>query len=369
MGGGVRLLSQAAEAIGIDPHWKHTDTGFATRMVNDRFFRRAVDDQIEQLAGCDSEMASVGGGVEPNQVRAQQAFEDTLPGRQHTEYFEGWERDVEEEADPRAGDSLPKQRGNPHQLVVVNPDEITRPVELRQAVREARVDGLVGIPVARTNRKLVDQIVTQRPQHAIGVTDVEAPNLGQREVDWHAAESLELSVQHAAVNVTVIGSAGPTHPRTATLHLQGTQSGRYSTYALSDPRPVRRLPDGDRQPHRGQNKSWHACSLRRTSRTAGVPKRAGRNGAAGRERVGDAAGPIRRLRPRKAIRRPKGPQPCPERSEKPGDHGCHKPPLRLFPYRYHRWRNDEARSTSSVLECAVTLSASRRQLMKLRLPP
>ena len=83
------------------------------------------------------EVAEVGGGVEADQVGAEHALEQLLPGRQGAEQLFGRERDVQEEADPGVGEPAPEQAGHQQQLVVVDPDQVARPVLLRPRPRRS----------------------------------------------------------------------------------------------------------------------------------------------------------------------------------------------------------------------------------------
>jgi hypothetical protein len=63
--------------------------------------------------------------MKSDQVRSEEAIEQPLAPRQQPEDLRGGKGDVEEEADPSVGDPLAQHPRDEHELVVVDPDEIT----------------------------------------------------------------------------------------------------------------------------------------------------------------------------------------------------------------------------------------------------
>ena len=111
LSGGVGLLRQPAEPIGVDTHGEDPDGGVTAAVMHDGFLGRSLDHEIEQLRGRDREVPGIGGGVKTDEVGPQQTLEDELAGGQHAEDFEGGKRDMEEEPDPGARDPLPQSAG------------------------------------------------------------------------------------------------------------------------------------------------------------------------------------------------------------------------------------------------------------------
>jgi hypothetical protein len=72
------------------------------------------------------------------------------------------------EADARIRQAGAQQCRYQHQLVVVDPDGVAGPVFLRHGVGERLIGLAVGIPTGGVDGDAVEQVVEQRPQHAVG---------------------------------------------------------------------------------------------------------------------------------------------------------------------------------------------------------
>ena len=94
------------------------------------------------------EVAEIGRRVEADQVGAQHALQQPVARGQGAEQLFGGKRDVEEEPDPGVREPLAQQPGQQHELVVVHPDQVARPVVRRHDVGEA----LVRLDVAAPSR-------------------------------------------------------------------------------------------------------------------------------------------------------------------------------------------------------------------------
>ena len=76
-----------------------------------------------------------------------------------------------------------------------NPDRVTRSVFTGDRIREDLVDLPKGVPAGRLRRDTVDQVVKERPGHAIGEPVVVAFDVGLGEANRHQASRAQLRVQ------------------------------------------------------------------------------------------------------------------------------------------------------------------------------
>jgi hypothetical protein len=67
--------------------------------------------------------------------------------------------------------------GTPHQVVVLDPDEVTRTVMLHHRVGEAAVHSLVVVESLDLQRQLAGEVMEERPEHPVGVRLVVAMHL------------------------------------------------------------------------------------------------------------------------------------------------------------------------------------------------
>jgi len=105
----------------------------------------------------------VGDGVEADERRAEHALQELAPPRQQPEDLGRGERHVQEEADRGVRQLLSHQARHQSELVVVDPDQVARPVLLDDGGGEAGVDLLVGLPAFGRQRQPVELVVEQRP--------------------------------------------------------------------------------------------------------------------------------------------------------------------------------------------------------------
>ena len=79
-----------------------------------------------------------------------------------------------------------------HQLIVVHPDGVAGSVFVGDRIREDLVDLPIGVPAGRLRRDTVDQVVKERPGHAIGEPVVVAFDVVLGEANRHQASRAEL---------------------------------------------------------------------------------------------------------------------------------------------------------------------------------
>ena len=159
-------------------------------------------------------MAAVQRGLEPNHVRAEEPAEQPLAPREHAEHLRAREGRVQEEPNPRAGRAPAEHLRREHEVVVVHPEHVARPVMIGCGRGEALVGRLVGVeePVV-VQPGHVEEMVEQRPERTVREPLVVPAHLRRVEVDGHDAQIREAR-RHAAPQRLRDrrGHAGPADP-------------------------------------------------------------------------------------------------------------------------------------------------------------
>lgn len=93
------------------------------------------------------EVARVGVCLEADEVRPEHAVQDLLAARETPEHLGTREGRVDEETDSGIRQCLTEQRRDEEKVVVVDPDQVSGPVDLRHAPSESRVHSSVRRPV------------------------------------------------------------------------------------------------------------------------------------------------------------------------------------------------------------------------------
>jgi hypothetical protein len=102
---------------------------------------------------------------------------------------------VEKESDPCVGQLPPDHLRHEHQLIVVNPDEIAGSIPRDRRVGEPAIHRLVRGPGGRAKRQPIEEVVEQRPQHAVRELLVILPHLVAREVNGDDTSLGELIIE------------------------------------------------------------------------------------------------------------------------------------------------------------------------------
>src|ERR1019366_8819815 len=145
------------------------------------------------------------------------------------------ERDVQEEADRRAGNARAQHLGDEAELVIVNPDEIPRPPHARDGVGEALGDRAVYVPFLRMQRDAIEEIVKERPEDGVREPVVVAAHLDAGEIDRNATKLFEVSVELAPLALGQTRDvARPADPQTTGLLVRATQPGGEAPAAPDD---------------------------------------------------------------------------------------------------------------------------------------
>jgi hypothetical protein len=171
--------------------------------------------------------------------------------------------------DARVRHLLADQRRNPHQLVIVDPDQIARPVVCDHRVGEAAVHALVVLEALDLQWQLVREVVEQRPEHPVGVRLVIAVNLLGGEGHRDEPEGLEAGLQCARVGLGQrLHQPRPADPHAAGALVRAAQPGRQTTHAGLHLDPARARLDGDRQPVGDDEDAGHGCRIIAADRRA-----------------------------------------------------------------------------------------------------
>ena len=102
-------------------------------------------------------------GLEAEVVGPEETFEDLTPPRKPLEDVDRWERDVEEEPDPRSGESLADHCRDQLQLVVVHPYLALGPGRPSDRPGETIIHLLVGVPPVPMEFEGADGVVVEGP--------------------------------------------------------------------------------------------------------------------------------------------------------------------------------------------------------------
>lgn len=135
-------------------------------------FRRYF--QSEKTTAGLEKMVAIFFRLEPDEIGAQKAFQQSFSGGQTAEDFRRWERCVHEEANLGVGESLSEHGGQEQKVVVVDPDPVPWLPSLRQSVGKRFIDLDVLSPrmviVFLVPRLLLHLVVKSRPEN--GSTEV-----------------------------------------------------------------------------------------------------------------------------------------------------------------------------------------------------
>jgi hypothetical protein len=171
------------EEIEVDADWKDPDLRDPVSQLDDH--RLAVDASAEQTLDAIEEVARVALDVEADQVAGEQAAKQlAVPGAEPKDVV-GGEGNVHEEGDPLAERELTEVFGNEHQMVVVDPDQLSLACVLGGQPGEALVDLLVALPVPALETGQGGKGVEERPQGPVGEAVVVEGDLAVAQQNRH----------------------------------------------------------------------------------------------------------------------------------------------------------------------------------------
>src|SRR6059058_2167106 len=245
----------AGEPRGVDAHRKDPQADgalFQLRAVH-------VDRDAEDAQQRRGEVAHVRRGVEADQVGAEHALEQPLAVGQRAEDLRPREGDVQEEADARPGHQLAHELRHEHQVVVVHPDEVARPVVGGDYLCEAPVRTFIRAPVPHVQGHLVDQVVEEGPENPVRVALVEALHVAGIEPHGNGAVVRQLARDPSALVLAQrLRRARPSDPEAAQALVWAGEAGGQPTRALLEPHLHSLSRQGERESVRDDNESRHA---------------------------------------------------------------------------------------------------------------
>ena len=224
------------------------------------------------------EVPAVPDGLEPDEVEVEERVEHLEAPGQLDEHVQGRKRDVEEERRPEGRLAGRERRGHPHEVVIVDPDEIVGRRDPQDRVGEPLVHGLVRRPVRRVEVGQRNQVVEQRPDDLVREAGVEAVPLRRRERHREklvAEAMLRVLEQRAGVRELLLGGSRPADPPPSAVAEHGPQRRDQSARAGLDlPLSVLSADRGERKPigdddqahdEDGEQAAFHSPRKARTS--------------------------------------------------------------------------------------------------------
>lgn len=200
-------------------------------------------------------------GVEPEQIRAEQALQNLLPPREQPEHLVGGERDVQEEPDPDLGKPGADQRRGEHEVVVLHPDRVPGLGDLGHRGGEPLVDPAVGVPVETIVRRVLREVVEQWPDRAVAEPAVVLPHVapGQEHGNAVVARKVPAHVGLLAPK-RLRHDPRPPHPRALSRGVHRPQPGGQSAHAGDEVNALLLLLGRHREPVRDNDHPSHRRS-------------------------------------------------------------------------------------------------------------
>ncbi len=224
------------------------------------------------------EVPAVPHGLKPHEVEVEERMQHLEAPGQLDEHVQGRKRDVEEERRPQGRFSRRERRGHPHEVVVVDPDEIVRRGDVHDRVGEPLVHGLVRRPVRRVEVRQGNQVVEQGPHDLVREAGVEAVPLRRRERHREklvAEAVLRVLEERAGVRELLLGGSRPADPPPPAVAEHRPQRRDESARAGLDlPLSVLSADRGERKPigdddqahdEDGEQAAFHSPRKARTS--------------------------------------------------------------------------------------------------------
>jgi hypothetical protein len=241
-GGTGRRPRTFLERVEIDPDREHPDLDCPLALLNEPGVM--IDAHTEESLDAVEEVPRVSLDLKADQVRREEAAQDlAIPG-EDPEEIEGRERDVKEKGDPRLSRELPQMQRSPHEMVVVDPDEV-RVARLGGRLREPAVDLLVDLPVPAVEASALREVVEERPDRAVRKSVVVACDFRVRE--WNTRDPIRIAGRGDLL-VGFQPASRPADPGSTPLPKDGVESADQAPARLASLDPARATLDRDRQP-------------------------------------------------------------------------------------------------------------------------
>ena len=200
--------------------------------------RQAAAGEVDQVVDAGLTVAL---GLEAHEVVVGQRLHECPVPRQRDDEVGRGKRGVQEETDPRAHPFLAQQRGERHQVVVLDPDEVVVADHRGEHACERAVDPLVAPVGVAAVVDEVQPVVQQRPQRTVGEAVVVGVVLSAGEVDGDVLDPALGHLRRRAGGVDHL--AGPAEPDAAVLGEGGLHRRGKPTRACL----ARHVPPGSRR--------------------------------------------------------------------------------------------------------------------------
>lgn len=139
-----------------------------------------------------------------NEVRAEHPLDEPSAHGQREEDLGIGKRHVQEKSDARVREAPAHQQRDAEQLIVVYPDHIPGTPVLGDGIGIPLTHALVRVPAINSQRKAIDAVVANRPEHSVRYTFVEDLDLLRGERHGNRAETIELrGDSHCLIRVDI----------------------------------------------------------------------------------------------------------------------------------------------------------------------
>ena len=166
---------------------------------------------------------------------------------------------MEEEAYAGIRKPLAQESGKEQQLIVVDPDEVARPILLCYDLGKAVIHLGIRLPIADVQRNLIQQIMKERPENAVGEALVIPGDLVGGERNRYQPHLGQLPVQLGLLRSSQpLRRTRPADPESARLLVRPEESSREPTSTALDLHPRLTGSDGDWQSVGDDQDSRHA---------------------------------------------------------------------------------------------------------------
>ena len=185
------------------------------------------------------ECAAIVLGLEPEQVELAHRANQRLVRRVGHEHRGRRKRRVQEQAHAVAQPRLAQRLRQAEQVVVVCPDQIVRPHQSGERLREQRVHPAISGELRPVEVRVADLIVQRRPQRAVGEAAVERVVVAAGQIDRIERDRADRALDMRRRDRIVGDLAAPAEPDAALLLQRIQHAGRQPAggrFAFSDRR-------------------------------------------------------------------------------------------------------------------------------------
>src|SRR5450631_1589642 len=164
-----------------------------------------------------------------DQVSTKKPAEQFFTSRQDGKDVRSGEWNMEEITNGGIGKPLAEKAGKQHQMVIMNPDTISRAELGNDSITEEMIRDDVCFPAICVEVELGSKVVKQRPKRLVGVSLVKCLNKVGGHVDRDAG--LFFAEKFERLRAFVALRAGPANPNAARLFEDGVHGSRQAAGA------------------------------------------------------------------------------------------------------------------------------------------